>query len=52
MSELVSNSIQVFNYHFLDDIKDLCTNNKKIHPVVHTYNDEKKITYGCIHQKY
>lgn len=42
--EEVLNSTQVFNFCFINDIKDLYTDkaNKKSHPVVHIYNDEKK----------
>ncbi len=44
MPEKVSNSIQVFNSYFVDDIKDLYTNKvyEKSCQVLYIYNDEKK----------
>ena len=47
MPEEVSSSIQVFNPCFINDIKDLCTNKvyEKSCPVVHAYNNEKKVLH-------
>ena len=40
----VFSSIQVFNSHFVDNIKDLYTDkaDKKSCPIVHAYNNKKK----------
>ena len=43
-SKKVSGSIQVFNFCFIDDIKDICTNkaNDKSCYIMYTYNNKKK----------
>ena len=44
MPKEVPSSIQVFNFYFINNIKDLYTNkvNKKSCPVMYIYNNKKK----------
>ena len=43
-TEKIPSSSQVFNFCFVDEIKDPCINKtyKKSRPVMHTYNDDEK----------
>lgn len=44
MPEKVLSNIQVFNSHFIDNVKDPCIDktNEKSSSVIHVYNDKKK----------
>ena len=44
MSEEVLNNLQIFDFCFVDEIKNLCIDKayKKCRPVMHAYNDEEK----------